>query len=292
MPEFSCADFSFPLLKRQQALQLLQILDFKWVDIGLFARNSNYLPSALMAAPAEFTRGVVNDLQTSRLRAADVFLQIGKEPAKSSANDPDAATRAQNREVFLRALEFAVALDCRHMTGLPGVAHGNAERDFALAAEEASWRLARCAEAGVIYGIEAHVDSICADTHAAQDLLTAVKGLTLTLDYGHFIWAGEESSAVHTLLPFASHVHARGGMLGKLQARVSENSIDFSGMMAGLHELDYKGTIALEYVWVDWEGCNRTDNISETILLRERLTAIAAVLDWRVGDNDRQKRVQ
>ena len=282
MPEFSCADFSFPLLRRRQALQLLEILDFKWVDIGLFARNPNYLPSALMVAPAEFTQQVVNDLESSGLRAADVFLQIGKEPAESSANDPDAATRAQNREVFLRALEFAVALDCRHMTGLPGVAHGDGEQDFALAAEEAAWRVDRCGEAGVIYGIEAHIGSICEDTQSAQRLLAAVKGLTLTLDYGHFIWAGEANAAVHTLLAFASHVHARGGMRGRLQTSVSENSIDFAGMMAGLRELDYKGAIALEYVWVDWEGCNRTDNVSETVLLREHLRAIAAALDWSV----------
>jgi hypothetical protein len=50
-------------------------------------------------------------------------------------------------------------------------------------------------------------------------------------------------------------------------------------MVAGLRAYDCNRTIALEYVWVDWEGCNRTDNISETILLRERLMAIAAALD-------------
>jgi hypothetical protein len=29
--------------------------------------------------------------------------------------------------------------------------------------------------------------------------------------------------------------------------------------------------MCLEYVWIDWEGCNRTDNISETIILRDFL---------------------
>lgn len=280
MPEFSCADFSFPLLKRRQALQLLQILGFKWVDIGLFERNPSYLPSALMAAPTEFTREVLEDLEASELRAADVFLQIGREPAESSANDPNMGTRARNREVFLRALDFTVALNCRHMTGLPGVAHGHAERDLALAAEEAAWRLARCHDAAVVYGIEPHIGSICADTHSTQRLIAAVKGLTLTLDYGHFIWAGEESAVVHALLPSASHLHARGGARGRLQTSVSENTIDFGGMMAGLLEIDYRSTIALEYVWVDWEGCNRTDNVSETILLREQLRTISAALDW------------
>lgn len=134
----------------------------------------------------------------------------------------------------------------------------------------------------MIYGIEAHIGLFCADTQSAKKLLAAVKGLMLTLDYGHFIWAGEANAAVHTLLPLASHMHARGGMRGRLQSSVSESSIDFAGMMAGLHELDYKGAIALKYVWVDWEGCNRTDNVSETVLLREHLRPIAAALDWSV----------
>jgi len=279
MVEFSCADFSFPLLRRRQVLRLLNVLEFTWVDIGLFERNPSFLPSALMEAPAKFTRGVQEDLEANGLRAADVFLQIGREPAESSANDPDAAVRGRNREVFMRALEFCVALGCGHLTGLPGVAHGDEVRDFALAAEEAAWRLERCRAVGVTYAVEAHIGSIYPDTRAAQRLIGNVQGLTLTLDYGHFVCQGETSAAVHALLPFASHIHARGGARGRLQTSVAENEIDFEGMMAGLHRLRYQGTIALEYVWVDWQECNRTDNISETILLRERLRAAAKVFE-------------
>ncbi len=85
---------------------------------------------------------------------------------------------------------------------------------------------------------------------------------------------------MHRLLPFASHLHARGGAPGKLQTGVKDNSIDFAGMMAELSKLRYAGKIALEYVWVDWEGCNATDNVSETILLRERLRTAATDLNW------------
>jgi hypothetical protein len=52
---------------------------------------------------------------------------------------------------------------------------------------------------------------------------------------------------------------------------VDENTIDFSGMLAGLHRPGYKGFLALEYVWVDWKGCNRVDNLSEAFLLRRVL---------------------
>lgn len=84
---------------------------------------------------------------------------------------------------------------------------------------------------------------------------------------------GEKSAEVSSLLPFASHIHARGGAPDQLQTAADENAIDFPGMLAGLKRLDYDGYLALEYVWIDWKGCNRTDNVSETLLLRRSLEA-------------------
>jgi sugar phosphate isomerase/epimerase len=53
---------------------------------------------------------------------------------------------------------------------------------------------------------------------------------------------------------------------------VQDNRIDFSAIVRGLREVDYAGYLCVEYVYVDWEGCNRTDNVSETLLLRELLS--------------------
>jgi hypothetical protein len=166
------------------------------------------------------------------------------------------------------------------MTGLPGVVHGNDPRDFALAAEEAAWRVALAGEAGITYAVEAHIGSICPNTASTHRMLAAVQCLTLTLDYGHFICQGEKCATVHALLPFVSHLHLRGGAEGRLQTSVAENDIDFAGMMTRLSRMNHTAKLALEYVWVDWEGCNRTDNVSETLLLREQLRTIAAELDW------------
>jgi hypothetical protein len=38
-----------------------------------------------------------------------------------------------------------------------------------------------------------------------------------------------------------------------------------------MKETNYKGYIGVEYTWSEWENCNRTDNLSETILLRDLL---------------------
>ena len=35
----------------------------------------------------------------------------------------------------------------------------------------------------------------------------------------------------------------------------------------------YNGYLGIEYVWIDWEHCNESDNLSETILFRDFLRA-------------------
>jgi sugar phosphate isomerase/epimerase len=273
MFRFSCADFTFPVLERTAALKLVKLLGFDHVDIGLFARSTHFSPIDLQAAPQSYTAQVLQDLDDAELRASDVFVQIGVDPSERAANDPSPDIRTKNREVFSRALEFCVALRCNHLTGLPGVFHSTSprERDLAIAAEETAWRIKECACEGVEYAIEPHVGSICGEVESAREFLRRVHGLTLTLDYGHFVMAGESSALVHDLLPFASHIHVRGGAPNRLQTSVDENTIDFSGMLSGLKQFGFDGFLTLEYVWVDWNGCNRSDNVSETILLRRVL---------------------
>ncbi len=273
MFKFSCADFAFPLLERSAALKILKLLGFDYVDIGLFARSTHFSPIDLQIAPQSYATQVLRDLDDAEIRPSDVFVQIGVEPSERAANDPSSEIRSTNREIFLRSLEFCVAACCTHLTGLPGVFHAGTslEVDLERAAEETQWRIDECASAGVQYAIEPHVGSICGEVESTRQFLRKVKGLTLTLDYGHFVMSGENSAAVHQLLPFASHVHVRGGAPNHLQTSVSENTIDFSGMLAGLRRTGFDGFLTLEYVWIDWNGCNRTDNISETILLRQAL---------------------
>ena len=278
MFKFSCADYSFPVLERSGALRLVKLLGFHHVDMGLFARSSHFSPNELQASPRRYTAQILHDLNEAELHVSDLFVQIGVDPSECSANDPSPTVRNKNRDAFSHALDFCVVLSCNHLTGLPGVFHSAAsrDRDLELAAEEATRRVTECARAGVRYAIEPHVDSICAEVGSTHIFLNAVEGLTLTLDYGHFVAAGEISWKVHNLLPSASHIHVRGGAIGRSQTSLEENAIDFTGMLTGLQRLGYGGFLALEYVWVDWKGCNRTDNVSETLLLRRALESTAS----------------
>jgi sugar phosphate isomerase/epimerase len=276
MIRFSCSDYTFPLLTRAHRFALLQLLGFKYVDIGLFERSEDLRPSQLLAAPGAFIQSLQDDLQGAGLQVADVFLQTGADPFECASNAPSPIIRAENRETFLLALDLCAALGCTHLTGLPGVWHNGVgdPDDWALAVDEVGWRQQAASSAGVSYAIEAHVGSICPDIASTRSLLDSVTGLTLTLDYGHFVMAGLNSLDIHSLLPFASHIHVRGGAPKRLQTPVSENEIDFTGMVHRLQKQKYNGFLAVEYVWTEWEHCNRTDNVSETIILRRQLEAM------------------
>ena len=274
--KFSCADFTFPLLPHEKVLALLNLLEIEAVDIGVFEQRSHHWPSQIIPSPAKSAQRLKSQLEQRDLVAADVFLQTGPEPPIAAVNDPDKAIRAKNRDIFKAITEYCRELGCQHLTGLPGVIHPNisAARDWELAVAETRWRLEWARNCGVVYAVEAHVGSILPDPESALKFLSAAPGLTLTLDYGHFAYQGMSDERVHPLLPHASHFHARGGCKGMLQATMKDNCIDFDYIVKAFAEQNYEGYFCLEYVWVDWEGCNRTDNISETLLLKSKLASV------------------
>lgn len=281
MIRFSCADYTFPTLTRLQTLKLLKLLEFDFVDIGLFARSDHYSPAQLSQFRDAYINEARSELETVELSVANVFLQAGLEPSQGAVNSPNPLVLTENRVTFERALEFCTALECRHLTGLPGVFHpdSDAHQDIALATQEAIWRVDRCAAEGVQYAIEPHIGSVCPDVDSTFAFLKCAYGLTLTLDYGHFIYSGQTSEQVHSLLSAASHIHVRGAAPKKLQTSFRENTIDFFGALRRLKQRSYQGLLALEYVWTDWESCNYSDNVAETTLLRHELEAAMQQID-------------
>jgi hypothetical protein len=41
-----------------------------------------------------------------------------------------------------------------------------------------------------------------------------------------------------------------------------------------INSTGYRGYLCLEYVWTEWENCNRADTLSETILFRDYLQSL------------------
>jgi sugar phosphate isomerase/epimerase len=276
-PKLSCTDFSFPKLSRDQAFGTIALLGFRGVDIGLFEGHEDLKPSRELRQPSRSGAALKARLDSHGLQASDLFLQIHAGFEACAINHPDPKIRQFARERFTRGLDYATALGSEHLTILPGVAFQEISRkdSLKLSADELAWRIDAGKKAGIQVAVEPHVGSLVDTPERTQALTDLTPGLGLTLDYSHFTRAGIPDERIEPLLAHATHLHARCARRGRLQCSMKENTIHFQNIARSLANRRFKGWIALEYVWIDWEHCNEVDVISETLILREQLLTAA-----------------
>ena len=207
----ACADFTFPILPHHQVLRLISMLGFKGVDIGLFEDRSHLQPSSEFGQVSRSARHLRRKLADSGLIAADLFLQLALDYESCAVNQPRSQRRRQARDAFLQTLDYAAGCEARHITALPGV-HFKEERrseSVARAAAELAWRVEKAKEYRIVFGIEPHIGSFADTPQRAAKLVQAVPGLTLTLDYGHFLPRGFREEDVEPLIQYSSSSHPR-----------------------------------------------------------------------------------
>jgi sugar phosphate isomerase/epimerase len=272
----ACADFTFPLLPHAKVLQLIAMLEFTGVDIGLFENRSHLWPSREFAQLSQSAQQLRHQLDAYGLAAADIFLQLDPDFTPYAINHPEAARRQKARDWFARTLDYAARVGAHHVTTLPGVAFDDAAPADAWrrAVDELHWRVEQAKRVNIIFGVEPHVGSIVPDPRLAAELVAQVPGLTLTLDYTHFIRLGMADAEVEPLIACASHFHVRGARPGHLQTTFKDNAIDYARVLEVMRTSGYAGWLGIEYIWLDWEGCNECDTISETILFRDHIWAL------------------
>ncbi len=278
--KLACADFSFPLLSHDAAIKLIGLMGFTGVDLGMFQDRSHLMPSTQFDDIPKRAREVKKKLADAGLVAADVFLQMAPDFVPFAVNHPETARREKARDWFLKTLEYANAVECSHVTTLPGVSFESEPRAASLerSAKELAWRLEQAERAGIEFSVEAHVGSLVPSPEEALELVALTPGLTLTLDYTHFTRAGMPDARIAPMVKHASHFHARGACTGRLQTLFGRNTIDYAGVLREMKKVGYKGWVGVEYVWIDWEGCNECDNVSETVQMKELLLREAGKL--------------
>ena len=271
--KLATADFSFPLLSHDRVLDLIALLEFDAVDIGLFEGRSHLWPSREFKSPAKSGKALAHKLGNRGLRCADVFLQMAPDFVPFAINHREAARRRKARDWFLKTLDYATACGSKHVTSLPGVAFEKEKpaESWRRSCEELAWRVERAKEQKITFSVEAHVGSIAPTPKSAERLVRDVSGLTLTLDYTHFTRIGIPDRAIEPLVKYASHFHARGARRGRLQVAFPQNTIDYARVLRAMKRTGYSGHVGVEYVWIDWEHCNEVDNLSETIQMRDFL---------------------
>jgi sugar phosphate isomerase/epimerase len=271
--KLASADFTFPLLPHDKVLDLIAALEMDGIDIGLFEGRSHLWPSREFKNVFKSAKTLATKLKDRGLKPADVFLQMNPDFVPYAINHPQSSRRKKARDTFLRTLEYASRLGSPHVTTLPGVFFDTEEQatSWERSLDELAWRVDQAKRHKVIFSVEAHVGSLASSPAEAQRLVQNVPGLTLTLDYTHFTRLGMPDSAVEPLVKYATHFHVRGAREGRLQAPFKDNTIDYKRVLKTMRATGYKGYLGVEYVWIDWEHCNESDNLSETILFRDFL---------------------
>jgi sugar phosphate isomerase/epimerase len=274
--KLACADFTFPLLPHDRVLDLIAMLDIPGVDIGLFEDRSHLWPSNEFKNTSKNGRALGKKLSDRGLKPADIFLQAANNFVDLAPNHRNPTRRARAREWFAKTLDYAAAAGGKHVTALPGVhCDGESKADsLQRSSEELAWRVDRAKQYGITFGVEAHIGSIVPSPKEAEQLIRMTPGLTLTLDYTHFTRMGMPDSSIEPLVKHASHFHCRGACKGRLQASFKMNTIDYARVLRTMNKVNYPGYVGIEYVWIDWEHCNETDNLCETIQFRDFLRSV------------------
>ena len=282
--KLACADDTFRLLRpHRAALDLIAALGVEGVDLFLCGNRSIIRPEEVREDVPRAAAAIEADVRSAGLTVSDVFVIPWSDLETMAPNHPDPAERDASHALFRDMLELAMRVGSPGMTMLPGI-HWASESDddsFARAAEELTRRVERARAEGLRLSVEPHVGSIVPTPDLALRLLAAAPGLEVTLDYSHFVRQGLPERDADALAPHARHVHVRGATPDRIQASVSDNTIDFERVVGVLGAASYDGYLALEYVWLQWEHCNECDNLSESILLRDRLRGALAGESWR-----------
>lgn len=274
--KFACADYTFPLLEHEQALTLIGMLGVEGVDVGVFGNRSHVRPEQVRTDLPGWIRRLGERFRSRDLEVADLFFQPWTDFERMATNHPDSNEREEAAALFRDMLELAAGLDARGLTLLPGIHWPDESWDDSLArsAEELAWRVEEGRATGMRVSVEAHIGSIVDTPEKALRLVERCPGLELTLDYTHFVFQGIPEPEIEPLIEHARHFHARGAREGSLQTTLRESTIDYGRIIERMHETGYDGYLGLEYVWSPAEppyDCTNTDNVSETVLLRDHL---------------------
>ncbi|MCD8362250.1 MAG: sugar phosphate isomerase/epimerase [Lachnospiraceae bacterium] len=276
--KISCPDFAFPLMEHEAVLNLIASLGIVGVDIGLMEDRTHLRPSNQFENLKQNATELKKRVEDKGLVVSDVFIQADLDFFVYAPNHYEESRRQHARDLFQKTVEFASIVGAEHITGMPGAAYPDVEsweESYDRCVKEQQWRADLAKSVGIPYGVEAHIDSLVEQPANAARLCQDAPGMGLTLDYSHFVRLGMEDTAGDILIPYANHVHTRAAAKGVLQTCMSDNVIDFERIVKKLEEAGYAGWYCMEYCWTpNWENCSRNDNISEIILMKERIEEI------------------
>lgn len=269
---FSCTSLSFPTLSLEGAAQVVAALGIANIDVCVSENERRVDIRRVLSGPeqaAQEDRAVCN---RAGLGIVDVFCVLGRDRYDRPINTLDSEVRAENRGRMAAMIRYASALGASGLTILPGLEWPEQQDDgFHLSCEELVLYVRLAGDAGLRLSVEPHAGSIISTPAAAARMAEYVPGLSLTLDYSHFLASGFDQRDVHPLASHAGHFHARQAAPGRLQVKQREGALHFEEILGYLRRSGYRGAICIEYVYEPQRGLDNVDVVSETVLLHRHL---------------------
>jgi sugar phosphate isomerase/epimerase len=274
-PLLAAHSWSFPHLDLPAACRHAASLGYDALDLG----------SGDLGAPAglDVPTVLADDTFPERARRAaadagivytDYFVGL-----PHPVNDPDPGHAVENAAAFRALVPRLDAAGVPGVTFSPGFYAGRSWEDALAAAAASLHEMVAIAGPDLRVSIEPHVESVTDTPERARDLIAIVPGLTLTLDYSHFVVAGYDEATIEPLTRHAGHVHIRQARPGELATEVARGTIDVRRLIGRLLAEDYGGAIAIEYVSHPWHGQDRIDAVAENAAMLAHVRTILDDLD-------------
>jgi sugar phosphate isomerase/epimerase len=269
MMELACHAWAFTDRSLEDMLGTVARLGFRNVD---FASGPHLDFESAAAQPGVVAQHIRSLLQYYHLNVTDLYLML------PYINAPEPERREEQLDQFKKLLPFASAMGTPGITISPGILHKDGP-DHSLARSIPALLEIVQATDDLRISFEPHMDSAVMSPEQALLVVEAVPGLSITLDYAHFIVQGYSLADIRPLLQHTSHIQIRQAVKGRLQTPFDQGRIDLNVLMNDLAREDYHGGISIEYMTtVGWHGMMPVNTIRETVKTRDALRQIRSGL--------------
>jgi sugar phosphate isomerase/epimerase len=269
--KLTVTSWSFAACSLKESWAIARALGFEAMDLGLL-HGAALNRGRIVSDPVGAAAGVAG----LGIKASNLYWLFGADIAENAVTDP--AAKARNEAELDQVCRFATTLKCPSIFILPGVQRPGVPKVTAVTSAVDGLRglVDVAARHGVTLTVEPHVGGLLSSPGETLNLLAAVPGLRLTLDYAHFACIGFTQAEIDVLAPFAAHVHMRQARPGALQAKWGEGTLDFTAMVGRLADTGYDGYLSVEYVHQGYMNTLFDDVLTETVRMRDHLRACGA----------------
>ena len=253
MLQLGCCSQNFRGLNLDECVRLTTGMGFKYVNIGAFGEDFPVPPLKILADPVKTGREIREVCANYGAVPVEFFIcsvVIG-DGSRVQPNDPEESRRRAMLEAFRKVCECGVEAGLSHIMGVPGELAANNAPDHGMSISlDTLPKMQEIAkEAGIGFTIEPHTGSLLTSPDAVLVMLRKLPGLTLSLDYSHFIGAGFKPEDLIALHAFAQHIHAKPARNTVPKCLFYDGDDYYEVLLKDLLDRHWEGIIAMECMY-------------------------------------------